>query len=95
MAAAQSCNLEQQVDEFELLQSVYSALGEFQIEDQLSYDKATAYLKQLIPDPPAALSCKINILVDAHLHSDDEDETTTSSPAAQYSVTITVRLPNR
>lgn len=93
--------LQEQIDELELLESVFSAPGEFQIEDRASYEQAEAYLKQLAPDPPKYLSCRLCILINAHQCSDDEgsdsedcsnSENAGTDPLTSYSVTISVRL---
>lgn len=92
-------NLEQQIDELEFLQSMYSAPGEFKIEDQASYQQALAYVQQLAPEAPKTLSSSLLIPVNAHQDSEDEDEET-REPAAenttiQHYVDISIRMPNR
>ena len=37
--------------------------GEFEIEDESSYDKAVRYVKKLSLEPPKILSCKLRLLV--------------------------------
>ena len=92
-------NLEQQIDELEFLQSMYSAPGEFKIEDQASYQQALAYVQQLTPEAPKTLSSSLHIPVNAHQDSDDEDEETRESAAEnvtiQHCVDISIRMPNR
>lgn len=92
-------NLEQQLDELEFLQSIYSAPGEFKIEDQASYQQAIAYLQQLTPEAPNTLSSSLHIPVNAHHDSEDEEETSASEVAntstLQYYVDISIRMPSR
>ena len=35
--------------------------GEFEIEDESSYDKAVRYVKKLSLEPPKILSCKLRV----------------------------------
>lgn len=86
-------NLEQQVDELELLQSIFSAPGEFQVDDQSSYDQVSAFLKDLAPDTPGRLSCKLHIPIDAH-QPENEHERTDASAAVPLTVDISIRLPH-
>ena len=94
-------NLEQQIDELEFLQSMYSAPGEFKIQDQVSYQQALAYVQQLTPEAPKTLSSSLHIPVNAHQDSEDEDEDDVArEPAAentsvQHYVDISIRMPNR
>ena len=92
-------NLEQQIDELEFLQSMYSAPGEFKIEDQVSYQQALAYVQQLTPEAPKTLSSSLNIPVNAHQDSEDEDdvarEPTAENTTVQHYVDISIRMPNR
>ena len=94
-------NIEQQVDEIELLQSMYSSPGEFQVDDQASYDKALAYTRQRCAEPPKCLSIKLFILVNAHQDSDSEDQSTGGATGRagdgglQYRLEVLFRLTNR
>ena len=91
-------NLEKQIDELEFFQSMYSAPGEFKIEDQSSYQQAVAYMQQLTPEAPKTLSSSLHIPVNAHQDSDDEGEGTRESAenaTLQYFVDISIRMPNR
>lgn len=91
-------HLQEQVDELDLLESVFSSPGEFEIQDKASYQQAEAYLKQLSPDYPKAISCRLCIPISAHQPSGDEDsdeegEETQALPS--YSIDISVRLSSR
>lgn len=92
-------NLEQQIDELEFLQSMYSAPGEFKIEDQTSYQQALAYVQQLTPEAPKTLSACLHIPINAHQDSEDEDavarEPAAENTAVQHYVDISIRMPNR
>lgn len=93
--------LQEQLEELELLESVFSGPGEFQIEDRLSHERAQAYLGQLTSDPPKNLSCRLVVPINAHQESDDEGSGDEDGPRAgaepliSYSVTISVRLGTR
>lgn len=65
-------HLQEQLEELELLESMFSYPGEFQIEDSASYDLAAAFVKNLAPDPPKCISCRVNIPIDARHDTDDE-----------------------
>ena len=91
-------HLQDQTDELELLESMFSSPGEFEIEDRSSHEQAAAYLQHLTPDPPKTLSCVLHIPVNAHQDSDDEDiddddESVSRSvlPAA-HTINISLRL---
>ena len=91
-------NLEQQLDELEFLQSMYSAPGEFRIEDQSSYQQALAYVQRLSPDAPKILSSSLHIPITAHQDSEDEEEVPPDgavNKAIEYNVDISIRMPNR
>lgn len=91
-------HLQEQLDELDLLESVFSAPGEFDIEDRASKEKAETFLKQLAPDPPRHVSCKLCIPVNAHHASGDEssdDEDCSAATEHALSVSISVRLDNR
>lgn len=95
-----SDHLEQQLDELDFLQSMYSAPGEFRIEDQGAYQQALAYTKLLSPDAPKLLSSSLHILINAHQDSEDEEEedgekAQEAEKPLQYSVHISIRTPNR
>ena len=90
-------NLEQQIDEFELLQSMFSGPGEFQVDDEASYDQVIAYVKALTPNTPARLRFTVHILVDARPPLDSEqdsvDGAVTGSKTAQHGMDISFKLP--
>lgn len=95
-------NLEQQIDEFELLQCMFSGPGEFQVEDESSYDQVIAFLRDLTPHSPGRLSFSVHILIDAqHQPLDSESELSSrdgspaESKAVQHTVDISFRLPHR
>ena len=97
-----SDNLRQQVDELEFLQSMYSAPGEFKIEDEYSYQQAVAYvsLGQHANGAPKTLSCSLHIPISAHQDSDYEYDAEAGEASApkrslQYNVDISIRIPNR
>lgn len=86
-------HLREQVEELELLESVFSAPGEFQIDDTASYERAQAYLKQQTSDPPKNLSFQLVLPINAHQDSDEEED----CPRARvdpvvYSIAISIRL---
>lgn len=96
--------LQDQLDEVALLESMFSAPGEFQIEDRISHEQAEAYVNHLTPDPPKCLSFRLCVPINAHHYSDDEgssdDEGAScanaeSEPLVSHSVRISVRLPSR
>ena len=66
MMAALRSALEQQVDELELLQSIFSVPGEFQIEDHASFESVSLFLKDLTPGIPGRLNYSLHIPIDAH-----------------------------
>ncbi len=105
MAALRSL-LEQQVDELELLQSIFSAPGEFQIDDQTSFERVSVFLKDLIPGVPGRLSYSLHIPIDAH-HSEDGGPEVQPAPPdlkgscsavatqqRQHIVDVSVKLPH-
>ena len=85
------------MDELEFLQSMYSAPGEFRIEDQSSYQQAVAYVQRLTPDAPKILSSSLHIPINAHQDSEDEDEVPDGAvnKTVEYNVDISIRMPNR
>ena len=50
---------EQQVDELELLQSVFSQPREFTVGDEAAIVQVKAFLQDLTPSPPPSLSCTV------------------------------------
>lgn len=96
---SQMTHLQDQLDEFLLLESVYSSPGEFEIQDEASHRQAEAYLQGATPHPPKALSCLLRIPISAHHRSDDEDsegeDDAVAGDAPSHSVAISVRLPSR
>lgn len=89
--------LQEQVDELALLESMFSCLGEFQIEDQDSQEQAEAFLRRLAPDPPKCLSCRLCISTSAHQGSDVEEDCSDdgAGPSSSFTIHISVRLPSR
>ncbi len=94
--------LEEQLDELEVLEAMFSSPGEFEIDDTFSYEQAKAFVNKSSADPPpGALSCKLRISVtEASQDSDAEDEEQDSrapeaAPTASHNVEISLRLPNR
>lgn len=96
--------LEQQLDELDLLQSVFSQPGEY-ATDQTSVDHANAWVRRLTAEAPVSrLSCTLHLTVDA-TNSDegecsadggsDDDTTSPSRTAVQCSVDISMTLPHR
>ena len=92
---AMATNLEQQVDELELLQSMFSAPGEFQIEDQATFDQASAFLRDLTPASPGRLSCSLHIPIDAHQPEGPPQASGGDSSTNQHIMNISIRLPHR
>ena len=92
-------NLEQQIDEFELLQSMFSGPGEFQVDDEASYDQVTAFLRDLTPHTPGRLRFTVHIVVDTYpplqSEQDSVDDTAAGSKSIQHSVDISFKLPHR
>ena len=91
-----SVHLQEQVDELGLLESMFSAPGEYEVSDIESLQQAEAYLEQLSPTPPNSLSCKRCIPINANQDSDEEgDPAEAAAQASPYSITISIRLPCR
>ena len=88
-------NLEQQMDELELLQSVFSAPGEFQIEDQATFDQASAFLRDLTPATPGRLSCSLHIPIGAHQPEGPPEASGGDGSTSQHILNISIRLPHR
>lgn len=89
-------NIQHQLDEIELLQSMYSSPGEFLIEDEASYEQAVAFNRQLCVHPPKGLSYKLCVLTNTHRDSDEEEENAQSvATDTQRSLELAVRLGNR
>ena len=89
-------NLEQQIDELELLQSMFSAPGEFQIEDQSTFDQASAFIRDLTPATPGRLSCSLHIPIDAHQPAaPGASASGGDSHTDQHILNISIRLPHR
>lgn len=88
-------HLQEQLDEFELLESVFSAPGEFEVEDRASHSQAAAHIQQLTPDIPKSLSCVLNIPINAHLDSEDDEENEASSSSVVQFVRISIRVTAR
>lgn len=96
-------NLEQQVDEIELLQSMYSSPGEFQFHDQAAYEQAVSYTRELCAEPPGTVSVKVFILINTHHDPAPTEETACGRPvlsgstarAEEYRLEIFFRLSNR
>lgn len=98
--------LQEQLEELEVLECMFSAPGEFKIVDESSREQAEAYLKQLTPDPPDCLSCQFCIPISAHQEGSDEEaseeescacgeDIATQQPLASHSINFSVRLPTR
>ena len=65
--------IEQQLDELELLQSVFSQPGEFSA-DQVTIETSTAWLRGLTSEAPVSrLSCTLHLSVDPSPRGDGED----------------------
>jgi len=95
-------HLEEQLDELEVLEAMFSSPGEFEIDNTFSYEQAKAFVNKSCADPPrGALSCKLRISVtEASQDSDAEDEeqddtASEAAPTAAHTVEISLRLPNR
>jgi len=87
--------LEQQLDELELLQSVFSEPGEFHTDDQTVVDHATAYVKGLADEVPNRLACGVHLTVDAVPDKEDEEEKANYTTNAQCTVDIAIRMSHR
>ena len=90
--------LQVQLDELELLQSMYSSPGELHIQDQASYAQTLAYCKQLVPQPAQSLSFNLALIIDASTDSDGEDSVQAQAAATNttgYPLEIAIRLANR
>lgn len=88
--------LEQQLDELELLQSVFSQPGEY-TTDQASVAHASAWLRRLTEDAPSSrLSCTLHLSVDAtNTDEQDGDATSPSHTVVQCNVDVSMTLPHR
>lgn len=92
--------LEQQLDELDLLQSVFSQPGEYDT-DQATVDRATAWVQRLTAESPTnRLSCTLHLTVDA-MHCELEDNTSATDDASsldrsavQCTVNISMTLPH-
>ena len=84
--------LEQQLDELELLQSVFFQPGEFTADDQAVLDHAAACVKRLTSEPPRGrLACSLHLAVERVRHEgvpDGDDEEGTGVCAATSSDTV-------
>ena len=96
--------LEQQLDELDLLQSVFSQPGEYTTDDRAVLDHATACVKRLTSHPPdGRLACSLHLAVDARVVRADKDEpdvgvsdaVSCDGTTTQYSVDVSMRLPHR
>ncbi len=95
-------HLQDQVDELDLLESVFSSPGEFEIEDRCSHDQALRYLSDSAPHPPKTLSCILNIPINPHQDSEDEDDDDDGGASgggqcaeSSYIISISIRLMER
>ena len=93
--------LEEQLEELEVLQAMFFSPGEFEIEDESSYDKAMRYVKKLSLEPLKILPCKLRLLVSANQDSDEDgDEDTLKLVQAKslpvtHAADVSLRLPAR
>lgn len=84
-----------QLDEIELLQSMYSSPGEFHIEDSVSYERTLAYCGQLAPEPAQSLSFGLTLTL-TRLDSDSEQGAVASTcTSPEHPLEIGVRLDIR
>ena len=66
--------VEQQLDELELLGSVFSQPGEF-TADQVALEGATAWVRRITEDPPSVrLSCNLHLAVETREYEGERDE---------------------
>ena len=88
--------LEQQLDELDLLQSVFSQPGEY-TTDQAAVAHANSWLRRLTEDAPVGrLSCKLHLSVDAtNTDEDGEGDASRDHTAVQCNVDISMTLPHR
>lgn len=78
--------IEQQVDEIELLESMFSQQGEFSLEDQDALSLAKAFLSGLTTSPPLSLSFTVRLEVGKR--------TEESGKGALFKVDVCCRLGN-
>ena len=86
-------NLEQQVDEIELLQSMYAGDGEFTIEDPLVFDTMKSYIynhDNSTTVHPCSLRCTIRLKIEWQEEDDEDGEVEEWS----FSISVHCRLPN-
>ena len=77
---------EQQVDELELLQSVFGQPGEFTLGDEAAIVQVKAFLQDLTPSPPPSLSCTVSLAL--------SQEGTTSMLMVDIDCRLTQDYPN-
>ena len=99
-------HLQEQLEELEVLESMFSSPGEFKIEDRASYDQAIASLSNLAMQPPKCLVCSVCISI-KHYDSEEDDSEEEEGHAiggvagkrrdaiTTHSVKISFRLPTR
>lgn len=85
-------NLQAQLDEIELLQSMYSAPGEFSIVDSASYEQTLAYCQQLVAEPAQSLSFALTLILTLTPSESEEEEAVASF---NHPLEIGIRLDNR
>lgn len=77
-------NLEQQIDEIELLQSMFSQPGEFVIEDMNAYSLLKSFVEGTETKHPNTIACTIHLIIDS----------TEGKPEMEFDIELTCRLPN-
>lgn len=76
--------LELQLDELDLLESVFSGEGEFEVGDAGVRERASAYARGLVPATPGRLGCTLHIPVER-----------SAQHRVEASVHVTVKLSHR
>ena len=86
--------LEQQLEELEILRSVFSEPGEFQPDNPTVFDHATAYVRAMTDEAPGRLACTLHLDVDVSPGIDEHDEEA-SVANIRCSADIQIRLSQR
>ena len=87
--------VEQQLDELELLQSVFSQPGEFSA-DRAVIETSAAWTRGLTTETPVSrLSCRLNLSVDRHPAAGEDSDEEGEDGSRDGSADISMTLPHR
>ena len=83
--------LKQQLDELEVLQSVFSGVGEIEVEDNDAYYSIVAFTRDIDPTIPVArLSYRMQLVATGSADASTRDD----APTKRHNLAIVVRLPH-